>query len=201
MKKADQQILNLLQQIKDAQGGGGGEGLNEAQVNALIQAATGTAPEEIIKLDETGKLPAVDGSQLINLPAGAGVPSILSSSGSTAVVADDVQYLSFVGSGFVWATAESGRQMIIPVAGTLAKFFVVTSVVQPGDGALVLTVRVNGVDTGITITIAAGAAAGTFSDVTNTAAVAAGDLLSFSGLNSSPGTGSATLKHWAIIIE
>ena len=40
----------------------------------------------------------------------------------------------------------------------MRNLYVVTTGVQPGTGALVATVRRNGVDTAVTLTIAAGAA-------------------------------------------
>lgn len=103
-------------------------------------------------------------------------------------------------SSAVFAVAETERQAIIPIAGTLKNFVVRTADAQPGDGSVILTVRINGVDTGITITIAAGAAAGTFSDTTNTAAVVVGDLVSFSGVNASA-SNSALFWQWAIAIQ
>ncbi len=102
-------------------------------------------------------------------------------------------------TGPTFQATESLRQMLAPAAATLRNFYVRTGTAQPGDGSLVVTVRVNGADTGLTITVAAGAGAGTFSDTTHTASVAAGDLISFSVVNNSPTTGAATLTQWAVL--
>jgi hypothetical protein len=99
-----------------------------------------------------------------------------------------------------WTGGEGSRQMLSPVAGTLRRFYVRTTTAQPGDGALVLTVRVNGADTGIVITIAAGASAGTFSDAAHTASVSAGDLISFSVTNAATAT-SANVQQWSIVLQ
>ncbi len=87
-------------------------GSNQLQVNV------GTTANKILQLDGTGKIPSVDGSQLINLPTptsfsgslagdvtgtqGAAVVSRLNGVAvSTAVVGDDQKFLKFVnGSGW-----------------------------------------------------------------------------------------------------
>lgn|GEM_PF-6991312 len=92
---------------------------------------------------------------------------------------------------------ESNKQMLTPVAVTLSNFCVVTNTAQPGDGSLVYTVRDNGADTGITITVAAGGGAGTSCDNTHTASVSAGHFISFSVVNNSA-SASASTAQWAI---
>lgn len=80
---------------------------------------------------------------------------------------------------------EANRQIVVLGACVMRSFYVVTSGAQPGDGAAVWTLRKNGVDTTVTLTIAAGAAAGTFSDTTHSVSFAAGDLLSWKVANAS----------------
>lgn len=48
---------------------------------------------------------------------------------------------------------------------------------EPASGSVTFTYRVNQVNTSLVITVAAGAAAGTYTDLTNTATCAAGDRL------------------------
>ena len=81
--------------------------------------------------------------------------------------------------------AENQRQIIVPYAVTFKNFFCFFGVgaSQPATGSLVLTIRKNGVDTAITITIPAGTSSGTFSDTTNSESFAAGDLISVKGVN------------------
>jgi hypothetical protein len=62
-------------------------------------------------------------------------------------------------------------------------------------------VRKNGANTAVTVTIAASAAAGTFSDTTNTVSVAAGDRLSLQVQNNAASGTAATIVSVAIIIE
>lgn len=49
----------------------------------VAQVDTGTTANKIVKLDASAKLPAVDGSQLTNLPIGTGNVSQTSASGSS----------------------------------------------------------------------------------------------------------------------
>ncbi len=73
---------------------------------------------------------------------------------------------------------ENQREFPLPVGGTAKNFYFTTTTAQSGTGSLVLTIRKNGADTAIVITIAAGSAAGQFSDTTNTESFAVGDTLS-----------------------
>lgn len=90
----------------------------------------------------------------------------------------------FGGSQSAEDTAEDSF-IIAPVAGALRNLRVHLGT-APGTGEnVVLTVRVNGADTGITVTIANTDVAG--SDTTNTAAVSAGDRISVSSVTSTLG--------------
>lgn len=104
-----------------------------------------------------------------------------------------------VTTGPNFQATESQVQMMLPVNCTLSNFAAHTTGSQPADGALVLTVRKNGVDTALVINIAANSAGGNFSDSTHTVACSANDLISFSGANASPATSSTGLFHWAIM--
>ena len=85
---------------------------------------------------------------------------------------------------------ENQRQIPVPYAVTFKNFFCFFGVgaSQPASGSLVLTIRKNGVDTAITITIPAGTSSGTFSDTTNSVSFAAGDLISVKGVNNALAT-------------
>ncbi len=50
-----------------------------------LAADVGTGPNQIVQLDATGKLPAVDGSQLTNLPSSSGANTSLSNLTTTSV--------------------------------------------------------------------------------------------------------------------
>lgn len=114
--------------------------------------------------------------------------SILSNTaGATTVAAGSTEYAALFGGPTADSAVEANVASIITEPGVISNFSVRTLNAQPGTGSYVLTVRVNGVDTGIVITIAAGAAAGIFSDTVNTATVAAGDLVSIKLVNNASG--------------
>ena len=108
-------------------------------------------------------------------------------------------YVSFC--AFTTNSTEANRQVIIPVAGTIKNLYVLTSTTQSAAGTQVCTCRKNGANTTIVATITAGAAAGTFSDTTNSVSVAAGDKLSLQVQNNAASGTAATIVSVAIIIE
>lgn len=83
------------------------------------------------------------------------------------------------------SVAEESIWLLINDSFTASNLLVKTSSAQPNDGDLVVTLRKNGADTSLSVTIAAGTAAGSFSDTTNTASFAAGDYYSVSVVNES----------------
>ena len=85
---------------------------------------------------------------------------------------------------------EFARNTIIPVAGTL-KNWAINVGNQPSTGNLVFTLRVNSVNTAMTITIAAGSLSNKYYNTTTSVSVAQGDLVSFQAQNNaSTSTGS-----------
>jgi hypothetical protein len=90
----------------------------------------------------------------------------------------------------ITVAAENQRQIPVPYDVTFKNFFCFFGVgaSQPATGSLVLTIRKNGVDTAITITIPAGTSSGTFSDTTNSVSFAAGDLISVKAVNNASAT-------------
>lgn len=84
---------------------------------------------------------------------------------------------------------ENARQNIVSMPGTFKSFYAQTGSTQSGTGSLVLTARKNNADTSVVITIAAGSAAGTFSDLTNSFSAAAGsDVLGVKVVNNASAT-------------
>lgn len=98
------------------------------------------------------------------------------------------------------SATENQRQVLMPRAGTARRLYLVTLGAQPAGGALVATVRKNGVNTSVAVTVAGGAAAGTFSDLANAVAFAAGDLLSIGLANANTGA-SAPLGNVALAYD
>lgn len=173
-----------------------------------VLSGTFPSPGFAVNMATQAELDSVD-ARVGALEAGGAVGAILAAASAgfgTTVGASTTAYLTFAHAGSSVAStgptfgAESSRQIISPVAGTLANLYVRTGTAQAADGDLVLTIRINGVDTGIVITIAANSAAGTFSDTTHTAILAAGDLISIKGVNAATGT-SASLSAWSILIQ
>jgi hypothetical protein len=106
-----------------------------------------------------------------------------SGAGST-VSASTTSYISLTGGSAV-ASTENTRVTTIPSAGTLSRWHIRTSNGQSGTGAMTCTVRVNEavVSNTLSITLSAGAAAGTFADNTNTVTVAENDRVSAECVN------------------
>ena len=83
--------------------------------------------------------------------------------------------------------------------GTLTRLYVMISTAQPATGSLVCTVRKNSVDQALTITIAAGSAAGVFSDLVNSVSVVVGDQMGMKFVNNSTGTSAAILNNQVLL--
>lgn len=120
--------------------------------------------------------------------------------GDTVAAATTTYYNPYAGQ-VTDNTTEANRQAVIPFSGTLKNFYVQSTSTQTATGTLVFTVRINGVDTGVSVTIPQSGAAQVRSDTTNTATVNAGDLISVKAVNSAAASASCTLKSMAFIIE
>jgi hypothetical protein len=97
-------------------------------------------------------------------------------------------------------TPEAAVQAPLPRAGTVRNLRLVTAGAQPASGALVVTVRKNGVATAVTLTVPINGAAGLYSDTTHSVAFAAGDLLSVEFANAASGV-SAVLTGWSVTCD
>jgi hypothetical protein len=90
--------------------------------------------------------------------------------------------------------SESARTYYLTNACTLGRLLVATGGTQSSTGSAVVTIRHNGASSGISITIAAGSALGTFTDYVNTRTCAVGDGISIQLVNNAT-TNSATIKQ------
>lgn len=101
-----------------------------------------------------------------------------------------------LGGGFV--ATEANSQVPSIRAGYMTSLHVRTTTAQPGTGSLVFTLRLNGAATPVTVTIAAGAAAGTYADLGNIQSVSEGDLLTLQVVNNAPAAASASIAGISI---
>jgi len=113
---------------------------------------------------------------------------------SATIAASTTNYLS---TRSVEATEALG-QMVISSATTLRNLYVATSTTQGALGSLVITIRKNGAATALTVTIAAGTAAGVFSDTTHSVTFAAGDLISAQVVNNDAINVSAIIQSVSV---
>ena len=109
---------------------------------------------------------------------------------------------SFLGFYNTAGTAtEANRQLVATRAGTLKRLYIVTSSTQSATGTLVFTVRLNGGNTSLVVTVAAGAEAGTYSDLSNTVAVAQGDLIGVVNVTNNATATSAGIRNISLLFD
>lgn len=177
---------------------GDNEGLKVNKISGAGNAATVIGTLEATTIVKTGGLSTeflmADGTTSL----GGGGQSINLNGQPNAINAGTLGAARFFGfSDNNNTTNELTRRTFLPNACTLKNFFVRTLGNQPASGSHVLTIVKNGVATSITLTIAAGSAAGIFSDLTNSVSFAAGDEISIRAVNNASAS-SSTLVSFAI---
>ena len=95
------------------------------------------------------------------------------------------------------SSTESFMRARFPATCTLGNWYVNLVTAQPASGSLVLTVRVDGAGSALTITIAANAATGIYSDATHTVAVTAGQWVVVEGVNNATAE-SGFMNSWTM---
>lgn len=115
-------------------------------------------------------------------PCGSAAPSLgalfvnpIDASGG--VPASATQYAGISGSANSLVNQENMIEVPVPAACTAQNFYVFTTAAQSSTGALTFTLRQNGANTTLAVTLAASAAAGKYSNTTNTVSLNAGDLV------------------------
>jgi hypothetical protein len=101
---------------------------------------------------------------------------------------------TWIGVGVTGGTNESTATVIMPFACTLSDMYTMHyNTTQPATGSQVFTVRKNGVDTALAITISAGSVPTTtpYSNTSNSVTFAAGDKLSIRRVNNATAVGGA----------
>lgn len=153
-----------------------------AHLLGRVTAGAGDVEEIVIDADITsvsGSDDTIPSAKAVKTYVDAQFKAIFSANYAADVAAAGVsRFLALTSAVLPDSGTENQREFPLPVAGTAKNFFFTTTTAQSGTGSLVLTIRKNGADTSIVITIAAGSAAGQFSDTTNTESFAAGDTLS-----------------------
>lgn len=159
-----------------------------------ISYTVGTAANNLVQLNGSAQLPAVSGALLTNVPS---IGTIFTVFGNDWNVSANVTvYMGpYTPSGAEFI--ESWVQEAIPHTGTFQNLFVRTISAMPGNSTVVFTLRKNGSDTAVTVTIPASSAAGTFSDTAHTVSYSQGDLWDVKAVNSGGGV-SATFAAVAI---
>lgn len=97
------------------------------------------------------------------------------------------------------SVAETQQKFPMLLPGTVRQLTVRTISAQSGTGSLVFIIRKNGVDTAVQVTIAAGSIAGTYIDITNSVAFAAGEMLTISVVNNAA-TSSANIALVCFVV-
>lgn len=156
-----------------------------ASGNVVVDSATQTLTNKSI---DAGQLTGTVAAARFPADFAIGVLSCAAGNGSTIGASSTAYGQFFFGNSF--ASAEANRQGVMPYPCTIKYLYVRTSGPQSGTGNLVITIRKNGAATGLTLTIAAGAVAGTFTDLNGAHAftVVAGDLLSIQFVNNATAT-------------
>ena len=135
-----------------------------------------------------------------DLGIGGGSTSVLYqfANGDT-VVAGATRFGSLFGGSNNHAAVDTVRRTPMITNGTLSRFYVMTNTAQPATGSLVIIVRKNSVDQALTITIAAGSAAGVFSDLVNSVSVAVGDQMGIKLINNASTVSAAVLNNQVLL--
>lgn len=143
-----------------------------------VQTVTGTGVDTL----------TISNISTLYTPTTANVTPLASSNASAALTSGSTSY--YPPAGVMSAVTEALAQIAAPVSGDGSYLYGRVSANASASTAT-MVLRVNGVDTAVTYTIAGGAT-GTFTDTSNSVAVAAGDLLSIQGSGSN---GTITFRN------
>jgi len=164
---------------------------------ASIATILGYTPQEQLTLTTTGTSGAATlAGGTLNIPqysGGSGLTNQIWNFQTANVIAASTT--TWIGVGMTAGSNEQTSTVIIPHAMTLTNMYLMHyTLTQPASGSQVITVRKNGVDTALVITIASGAAptATPYSNTTNPVTFVAGDKLSIRRVNNATaGSGGA----------
>jgi hypothetical protein len=165
--------------------------------------ATLTNPSAIrfLRINADNTVTARTAAEMVtDLGITSGSTSLLyQSQNATNVPASSIYFGCLFGGALSIVSADTLRRTPIATAGTISRLYVQTSSAQPATGSLVCTVRKNSVDQTLTLTIAAGSAAGVFTDLVNSVSVVAGDFLGMKFQNNATTTSANVLSNQVIL--
>jgi hypothetical protein len=121
--------------------------------------------------------------------------SFLGGVGIGTIAASTTLYYAVTTAGVSGHSNEARRQTPVPLDGLAHTLFFQTTTAQPASGSLVVTVFRNGAATGLTITIAAGEAAGYFHNTTGSFAALDGDTFDIEFKNNATGVSAAVQTY------
>lgn len=169
---------------------------SSALTGYLTSATAASTYQPIISLTTTGTSGAATliGNTL-------NIPQYSSGSGSTTQIFSfqlanvaAAGATTWVGVGVTAGSNETTSTLVMPVACTLSDMYTMHyTTAQPATGSQVFTVRKNGADTALSITIAAGSAPTTtpYSNLANSVSFAVGDKFAVRRVNNATTTGGA----------
>jgi hypothetical protein len=165
----------------------GGANITTAAGDSCEAISLGSGNWKVISYQKASGAAVVSGGQ-----------SQLVTSHGVNVSPSTTSYIGISGSSTV---EDYSTFCVAPRAMTISNLYVRTSDAQHSGGSLVITIRKNGVDTALTLTIVANAAAGIFSNTTNSFTVVAGDVITIKAQNNSGGSSAATLRNISMVVE
>lgn len=136
------------------------------------------------------------GNSEIDLSTETGSWSVLGNITVDNIALSTTSYWALIGGQITDNTTESNRIVYLPFKGEFKNLYIRTYGSQSATGSLVITLRVNSVDTAITVTIAAGSVAGSYSDTANTATNTQGQSVSLKAVNNA--TANSATCGWMI---
>jgi hypothetical protein len=120
---------------------------------------------------------------------------------ATGVPATTTYFAQIFGKAGIYAIVESDSQFVITEDCTIKNLFVNTINGQSGTGNMVITLRVNGSSTALSVTLTAGAIAGTYSNTTDEIILSAGDLICYQLTNNASAESARPVSIGATLIK
>jgi hypothetical protein len=170
-------------------------------VGQNIAKLTNPSAVRFLRINSDNSVTARTAAEMVSdLGLGTGSVSILGQSqNANSVGASQTVFGSLFSGAVSFAASDAVRRTPMITSGVMTRLYVMTNTAQPASGSLVCTLRKNSVDQALTITIAAGSAAGVFTDLVNSVSVAVGDQIGMKYQNNATAV-SSTIIHNQILL-